>query len=256
MIYGNTMASVYDALNDEIDTKAWADFLCTAFNKYSGREISKVCEIACGTGSMAIEMSKRGYNVTASDLSLEMLTEAEFKARNADTDIRFVCADMRNFTLYTKADAVLCLLDSMNYLTKPSDFVQTLSNVHKNLSDGGIFIFDINSKKKFQTTYGDNAYVIENEGVLCAWQNFYNPKTKICDFYLSIFTECEDGRYERTDEHQRERMYTERSIKKMLSDSGFELCGIFGDYDFREGCEEADDRLYIVAKKIQQRITK
>ncbi len=250
MIYGNTMASVYDALNDGIDTKAWADFICSAFERYSDIPVGRICEIACGTGSMAIEMSKRGYDVTASDLSPEMLTEAEFKARNANTSIRFVASDMRNFSLYSKADAVLCLLDSMNYLTKPSDFAQTLASVHKNLSDGGVFIFDVNSKKKFQITYGDNAYVIENEGVLCAWQNFYNPNTKICDFYLSIFTECEDGRYERTDEHQRERMYTERSIKKMLSDSGFELCGIFGDYDFRSGSEDADERLYIVAKKI------
>ena len=249
MIYGNTMASVYDALNDGIDTAAWADFLCSAFGKYSGREISRICEIACGTGSMAIEMSKRGYDVTASDLSLEMLTEAEFKARNENADIRFVSADMRNFSLYTKADAVLCLLDSMNYLTKPSDFTETLKSVHKNLADSGLFIFDINSKKKFEITYGDNAYVIENDGVLCAWQNFYNPKTKICDFYLSIFTEDEDGRYERTDEHQRERMYTLRSVSKMLSDAGFEVCGVFADYDFGDADEEKDERLYIVAKK-------
>ncbi len=250
MIYGNTMASVYDALNDVIDTSAWADFICNIIEKYSDIPVSRICEIACGTGSMAIEMSKRGYDVTASDLSLEMLTEAEHKARNEDASIRFVSADMRNFSLYTKADAILCLLDSMNYLTKPADFSATLSSVYKNLAEGGLFIFDVNSKKKFEIIYGDNAYVIENEGVLCAWQNFYNPKTKICDFYLSIFTEDEDGRYERTDEHQRERMYTTRSIKKMLADNGFELCSIFSDYDFTEGNEETSERLYIAAKKI------
>lgn len=250
MIYGNTMASVYDALNDGIDTAATADFICAAFEKYSDIPVSRICELACGTGSMAIQMTKRGYSVTASDLSAEMLTEAEFKARNAGVSVRFVCSDMRSFSLYTKTDAILCLLDSMNYLTKPSDFLQTLEAVHKNLSDGGLFIFDINSRKKFEVTYGDNAYVIENEGVLCAWQNFYNEKTKICDFYLSIFTEDEDGRYTRTDEHQKERMYTLRSIKKMLSDKGFELCGIFSDYDFTPGDEENHERLYIVVKKV------
>ena len=45
-------------------------------------------------------------------------------------------------------------------------------------------------------------------------------------------------------------MYTLRSIKKMLSDTGFELCGIFSDYDFKQGDEENDERLYIVAKKV------
>ena len=57
------MASVYDALNDGIDTKAWADFICSAFGKYSEKDINKICEIACGTGSMAIEMAKRGFDV-------------------------------------------------------------------------------------------------------------------------------------------------------------------------------------------------
>ncbi len=250
MIYGNTMASVYDALNDGIDTSAWADFIIAAISRHSDIEVKRVCELACGTGSMATELAKRGYDVTASDLSLEMLTEAEHKTREAGARVRYVSADMRSFSLYSPTDLCLCLLDSMNYLTKPSDFVETLSSVRRNLSDGGLFIFDINSKKKFEEVYGDNAYVIENEGVLCAWQNFYNPKTKICDFYLSIFTENADGSYERTDEHQRERLYTVRSVRKMLSSCGFEVCGIYADYDFTNGIEEIDDRLYVVAKKL------
>ena len=250
MIYGNTMASVYDALKDGIDTSGWADFIIAAIARHSDIEVKRICEIACGTGSMATELAKRGYDVTASDLSLEMLTEAEHKSRKAGVRVRYVSADMRSFSLYSPADLCLCLLDSMNYLLKPSDFAETLSSVYKNLSDGGFFIFDINSKKKFEEVYGDNAYVIENEGVLCAWQNFYNPKTKICDFYLSIFTENADGSYKRTDEHQRERLYTVRSLRKMLADCGFEVCGIYADYSFTNGIEEIDDRLYVVAKKL------
>lgn len=249
MFYGNTLAKVYDALNDGIEISAWADFICNSFSKYSGREIKKVCELACGTGNMAIELSSRGYEVTASDISTEMLTEAENKTRNAGLEVRYVCADMRSFSLYNKADAVLCLLDSMNYLTKPSDFSETLNCVYKSLEDDGLFVFDINSKYKFENIYSDNAYVIENEGVLCAWQNFYNPKSKICDFYLSIFTENKDRRYTRTDEHQRERMYTIRSVSKLLKDAGFTLCGAFSDFDFTTADENTCERLYIVAKK-------
>ncbi len=249
MIYGNTMASVYDALNDGIDISAWADFLCNIFKKYSDNKIRNICELACGTGSMATELAKRGYEVTASDISPEMLTEAEQKSRSESVNVRYVTADMRSFSLYRPADACLSLLDSMNYLTKPADFFAALSSVYKSLESGGLFVFDINSKHKFEFTYGDNAYVIESEGVLCAWQNFYNPKSKICDFYLSIFTENADGSYERCDEHQRERMYTLRSVKKMLADTGFKLCGVFSDYNFTEADEEKDERLYIVAKK-------
>lgn len=252
MIYGKTLASVYDSLNDGIDTNAWADFICKCFEKFFDGEVKRICEIACGTGTMATELAKRGFDVTASDISPEMLTEAEYKSRNSGVSVRYVSSDMRSFSLYTKADAVLCLLDSMNYLLKPSDFVSTLESVYRNLSEGGLFIFDINSKRKFLEVYSDNAYVIESEGVLCAWQNFYNPKSKICDFYLSVFTESRDGSYERCDEHQRERMYSVRSVKKMLSDCGFTLCGIFGGFGFENASEDIDDRLYIVAKKAEK----
>lgn len=249
MIYGNTLASVYDALNDGTDVAAWADFICEIAKRYSDIPIKKICELACGTGTMATELALRGFEVTASDISNEMLTEAEFKSRQAGANVRFFLADMRNFSLYSKADAMICLLDSMNYLAKPADFSDTLESVYDNLESGGIFIFDINSKYKFENIYADNAYVLENDGVLCAWQNFYNSKTKICDFYLSVFTECADGRYERTDEHQRERMYTLRSVKKMILNSGFELCGVFSDYNFSQADENVDERLHIVLKK-------
>lgn len=250
MIYGNTMASVYDALNDGIDVGAWADFIIAAFERYSDVPVKRICEIACGTGGMATELAKRGYDVTASDLSTEMLTEAEHKSRASGVQVRYVSADMRSFSLYSAADACLCLLDSINYLTKPSELKQTFLSVHKNLVSGGLFIFDVNSKHKFESVYSDNAYVIENDGVLCAWQNFYGKSTKICDFYLSIFTETESGLYERTDEHQRERMYTERSIRRALGECGFEVCGVFSDYVFSKANEDIDDRLYIVAKKV------
>lgn len=249
MIYGNTMASVYDALNDGINHCKWADFLCNAFEKYSDISVKKICELACGTGSMSTELALRGFDVTASDISPEMLTEAENKSRSRGAKVRYVSSDMRSFSLFAPADAIICLLDSMNYLTSVQDFRDAVKSVYKNLKSGGLFVFDINSKYKFENIYADNAYVIENDGVLCAWQNFYNPKSKICDFYLSIFTENKDGSYTRTDEHQRERMYTIRSVKKTLAECGFELCGIFAGFDFAEGNEEKDERLYIVAKK-------
>ena len=69
-------------------------------------------------------------------------------------------------------------------------------------------------------------------------------------FYISLFEECEDGRYERYDEEQRERMYTLRSLKKLLSDNGFEFIGAYSDFDFGEG-NDANDRIYLAARCIK-----
>ena len=91
--------------------------------------------------------------------------------------------------------------------------------------------------------------MLESDGVYCGWQNYYNSGTKICDFYLSIFTENEDGSYNRSDEYQREKMYTVRQMKKLIDESDFDLCGIFSSFEFNEADENRDERLYYVLKK-------
>ncbi len=248
-LYGNALANTYDILNDGIDHAAWADFIEKCIEKFSDIKVSEICETACGTGLMACELARRGYSVTASDLSEEMLSVAENRARNENLPIRFVVQDMRHTRMYSKKDLVLCLLDSMNYLTKREDVANALESAKESLKDGGLFIFDMNSKFKFESIYSDNSYVLESDGVYCGWQNYYNPKTKICNFYLSIFTENEDGSYSRSDEYQREKMYTVRQMTKLIDEAGFELCGIFSGFGFEDADENCDERLYYVLKR-------
>ena len=248
--YGEAMSESYDSLNSDIDYVSWADFLEECIKRFSETEVKHICEIACGTGKMSVILSKRGYKLTSSDLSEDMLCFAEMRAREENCkNITFTKQDMRSFTASNKAGAVVCLLDSVNCLLKPDEVKQCFASAAKILVDGGVFLFDVNSKYKFENIYADNAYVLENENVLCAWENYYNEKTHICDFYLSFFKERSDGLYERNDEHRRERMYTVRSIEKYLAESGLSLCGVFSDFDFTKGDETKDERLYFAAVK-------
>lgn len=247
--YGAALAACYDRFNDGVDYGELCAFVKKLFSEHCEKEPKNVCEIACGTGSLSIELAKSGYKVTASDISEEMLTVADKKARDGGADVRFVRADMRSFLLYTKADAVVCFFDSINYLTKPDDVKECFASTYNALADEGLFVFDINSKHKFENVYGDNAYVIESGDDLLAWQNYYNEKSRMCDFYLSMFFPCEDGRYERCDEYQREKMYTRRQIEKYASESGFEILGVYSDFDMSEADENSCERIYFVCKK-------
>lgn len=248
--YGASFAMYYDKLNADVDYSEMCDFTENVFTRFGCGKITSVCEIACGTGNLAIELAGRGYKVTASDLSEDMLSIADMKARNGKSAMpRFVKADMRHFSLYTPADAIVCYSDGVNYLTKPEDVKACFKSTYGALNKGGLFIFDVNSRMKFEKVYADNAYVLEEQGVLCAWQNYYNPSTRMCDFYLSLFMEDSDGRYIRGDENQRERMYTVRQLSTYLDECGFSLCGIFSDYSFCEADETKHERLYFVCKK-------
>lgn len=76
-------------------------------------------DLACGTGSLSIELAARGYDMIAADLSDEMLNEAREKAEAAGQKILFLEQDMRSFELYGTVDSILCTCDSINYLLEP-----------------------------------------------------------------------------------------------------------------------------------------
>lgn len=146
-------AEVYDRLTQDIEYEKWADFLESAFLKF-GDKPRLVLELGCGTGSLAIEMAKRGYDMIGLDLSVDMLSRAAEKSRDQGVDILFINQDMRDFELYGTVDAVICMLDSINYITDKTDLDRVFQLVHMYLNPGGLFIFDINSEYKLSHILG------------------------------------------------------------------------------------------------------
>ncbi len=250
----HAIASIYDKLNKDIDYVSWADFVERAFSKYLDIKPEIVLDLACGTGSMTVELAKRGYDMIGVDLSEDMLNEAY--TRSIGQGILYLCQDMRSFELYGTVGAAVCCLDSMNYLTEDGDLDKCLFTLHNYLDPDGLLLFDVNTPYKFKNIYADNAYILEDEidygedelsAVFCGWQNSFDEKSGICDFYLTVFEEAEDGSYTRREEHQRERCYTLEELKAALTHAGFEYLGSFGDFDFSEPTETTE-RWYIAAR--------
>ena len=246
MIY-DFLAPFYDAINAEIDYKKWADFIEKILAKECRARPELVLDLGCGTGKMTLELARRGYDMTGIDYSPEMLDIAKNLAENEGHDILWLCQDMREFELYGTVDAAVCCLDGINHLESASDLEECFALVHNYLIPDGIFIFDINGRFKFENIYADNTFTFEEDGAMCVWENYYDPDSKICDFYITLFKECADGRYERYDETQSERMYTISDIKSALEKTNMEFLYAFGDLDFTPGNDECE-RIYIVAK--------
>ena len=248
MIY-DLLADVYDSINGEIDYSLWADFFERIFERECIERPNLVLDLAAGTGRMTLELAERGYDMTAVDISGEMLDVARKSAERIglDGEILWLCQDMTEFELYGTVDAVVCCLDSINHLTRPEELRRSFSLVHNYLIPDGIFIFDVNGMGKFENTYSDRSYVFENDCGMCVWQNDYNPKSRLCDFYITLFSEGADGRYTRRDDIQTERAYSLRSLKSALSKTGFEFIGAYSDFDFTPATD-SDDRIYLVAR--------
>lgn len=254
--YG-AIARVYDRLNAEIDYVAWADFVEACFLRYLTEKPELLLDLACGTGSMTLELAARSYDMIGVDVSEDMLSVAYERAYDRDIPSPlFLLQDMRTFELYGTVGAVTCCLDSINYLLCEEDVARCFATVHNYLDPDGLFLFDVNTPYKFKHIYGDNAYILEDEltdedgttqAVYCGWQNHYDEQTGICTFDLSLFEEREGGGYDRSDEEQCERCYSKEQLEALLKQAGFDILGCFGSWDFsapRDDCE----RYYFVAR--------
>ncbi len=260
--YEAALSHVYDKLNREIDYVAWADFVERCFERFLPSRPSLVLDLACGTGSMTIELARRGYDMIGIDGSENMLSEAFLRAEGIG-GILWLCQDMRSFELYGTVGAVTCCLDSLNYLTDDKDLLACFRTVHNYLDPDGLFLFDLNTPYKFEQIYGSNAYVLEDElvygegeedeervPIFCGWQNTYHPEDGICEFDLSIFEALPDGTYRRSDEHQEERCYAWDTVRSHLEAAGFDVLGCFCDYSFGEP-DEGSERWYIAARAVK-----
>lgn len=245
------LAAVYDRLNGDVDYEALADFAAATFARY-GVSPELVLDLGCGTGGLTFPLARRGYDMIGVDGSADMLSKA-YERRVAENapGVLFLCQDMRAFELYGTVGAVVSSLDCMNYLTGKGDLEKCFSLVHNYLDPGGVFLFDVNTPYKFRHIYGNEAYVLESEeggrSAYCGWQNEYEEESRLCRFYLSVFTEEEDGRYSRTDEEQLERCYTKEELTAALTRAGFVEISFFGDLHFGAP-EETTERWYVAAK--------
>ena len=64
MIY-TTFAQLYDKLMDPQMYRDWVSY----FDRYEFEKNSNILDLACGSGRFAVEIAKKGYDVTGFDLS-------------------------------------------------------------------------------------------------------------------------------------------------------------------------------------------
>lgn len=147
----SVLAEIYDAVMKDVDYEAWTDYIDEIIMMHH-HEARDILELACGTGTMALSMDEIGYyNITATDLSPEMIKQAKQKAADAESDIHFQTLDFLNIDLDKKFDAVFMVFDSLNYLHSKDDILTLHEQVYNVLRPNGIFVYDFttprNSKK-------------------------------------------------------------------------------------------------------------
>lgn len=244
----DALAASYDGLMADGSYLKRADWLERLFKK-SRIPVESVLDLACGTGTIACLLAQRGYQVIATDMSEEMLTQASAKAAALEECAPlFLKQSMPRLRLAEPVDAVVSTLDSLNYLTRERDIRETFHRVYRWLKPGGQFIFDVNSLYKLRRMDGQ-MYMDETEDSFCVWRTFFSEKTRVCTYQVDLFRLNEDGSWDREFEEHRERAWTEEELRLFLADTGFAQVEVTGDLTLKAPREE-EDRLIFRATKL------
>ena len=140
----SVFARYYDSLTANIDYYKRAEYFHDIISRFKTTEGNILLDLACGTGSIAEEMAKIGYDVIGVDYSDEMLGIALDKKFESGLNIQYLCQDMRKLDLYGSMDVTVCALDSINHLGSLRDVKKVFQNVALFSEPDGLFIFDIN----------------------------------------------------------------------------------------------------------------
>ena len=151
----------------------------------------------------------------------------------------FLCQSMPKLRLTEPVDAVVSTLDSLNYLTRPSDLRETFRRVGRYLRPGGLFLFDVNTPYKLRRM-DRQMYMDETEESYCVWQTFFSEKTHVCTYQVDLFRLRWDGAWDRDYEEHRERAWTEEELRQFLTEAGFTDIRLTGDLTHRPPKAEED----------------
>lgn len=154
-----------------------------------------------------------------------MLDIARGKAKNKNLDIQFQQGDMR-YTQAGKFDAALTIFNAVGHLTR-ADFELSMRNIHNNLTDNGLYIFDI-----FNLSYllkDDNITkltmdILKKENGRVAREIQYSTISEsgvLASYDVLLYEKVGNAEANTATASQTLQVYTATMLKDMLHTSGF-----------------------------------
>jgi SAM-dependent methyltransferase len=179
-----------------------------------------IVDIACGTGTLALAMARRGWRTWGVDASALMVEEA-LRKRRPPAMAGFLRQDMRRLHLPEQVHVATCMFDSMNHLRSLREMGRTFSAVAAALQPGGLFIFDLNNEHCYQTLWTRTEAIHQRDFTLIM-QNTYHAKRQTGYALVTVFLRRRKG-YARLTEVIQERHFPPALVESLLRKSGFRV---------------------------------
>jgi SAM-dependent methyltransferase len=179
-----------------------------------------VCDLACGTGTTAIEMALLGMRVYAVDRSPTMCDVARKKIERARLPVTVIRADMRTFGLPEPVDLITCEFDAINHIPRKEDLPLVAHAAARALKPGGHFYFDANNRLAFEEIW-PLTWRLEKPGVVLVMHGRFDACNDRAYSTAEFFVR-KGKLWERHLERIEQVCWTQKEIRATLREAGFE----------------------------------
>lgn len=253
MVAYTGFADVYDKFMDGVPYGQWCENVVCELEKY-GINDGIVLELGCGTGNLTELLAARGYDMIGVDCSDAMLSVACEKREKSGHDILYLCQDMTMLELYGTVRAVVSVCDSINYLVEDEELVACFSLVNNYLDPGGMFVFDFNTRYKYETVIGNRVIAENRDDCSFIWENFYDAESLVNEYDLTVFVKEKTGdSFRRFTETHYQRGYTLEQMKAFLEKAGLLFVRAL-DADTHGEVTAESGRVYVIAREGKKRV--
>ncbi|WP_078578156.1 class I SAM-dependent methyltransferase [Salipaludibacillus agaradhaerens] len=210
----------------------------------------KLLDLAAGTGAEAVALAKKGYEVTAVDLSPLMVEKMQEKATLHNVTLKAFESDMcqLDHTLLSNQDGIYCIGNSFVHLPHTEAMRKCLNSVYHLLKRGGSFIVQIVNYDRIFKHQITKLPVIKNEAKGLLFERFYTFNKEDISFQMKLTVGNADDEAAIYEQETRLMPLLKDEFMSIIRQSLFQQAEFYGTFD-GEGLTHDSPALIAVMRK-------
>ena len=202
---------------------------------------NSILDLACGAGRHSIAFAKRGYSVTAIDLSENLLRVGIREAKKQNLEINFLRRDIREIDIEAVFDLVVNIFTSFGYFENDADNFGIFETAYEHTHKDGFFVFD----------FLNEHFVRKN--IIPFSQEIKE------DYTIKQYRSIEDGVVvkkiviEKADNSktffEKVKLFDAQILQNEIKKTGFAITELMGNYDGAPFNAETSSRFIAICKK-------
>ena len=203
----------------------------------------RILELCCGYGRHAINLARRGYNVTGFDLCERALKLARQKSQKENLKTHLVRGDIRALPFRSEFDRVYSLF-AFGYFENDDEILKVLGGASSSLKPGGRLLVDAINGPRILRDFVESAREEEAERYILHKRAYDKETKRLRSEWTFIYKDTGE-----TNKHTiTERLCSVNELVSMIDSVGLRTLNVYGDFDKSEYNEDSK-RIIVVAKR-------